>query len=180
MPPLQLDQPLLRGRRRRPRHDTREVQERCVRAPHPLRRRTLVPRLVLVAGTDRGICTIELGDTRQHMRQRLANPVPEGRAPGRRPAFAAWVTQVLAMIKAPGCLDLPLDIRARPPEAGLGSTPDYSSGATTTYAAIARQNRTPQAVRAVAGACAQIPWPWPSVSPCHPRRWHPERLPLGS
>lgn len=111
---------------------------------------------VLVAATDRGICTIELGDSRRELKEGLVKRFPAARRVTDDKAFGALVKRVLKLINLPAQThDLPLDILGtafqRRVWQALQTVP---VGETTTYAQLARQIGKPHAVRAVARACA--------------------------
>ncbi len=66
---------------------------------------------VLVASTERGICSIELGDTDEELVDRLVKRFPNAELAGDDPEFADRLEKVVAMVDRPGTgLDLPLDI----------------------------------------------------------------------
>ena len=122
---------------------------------------------VLVAATDRGICSIELGDSDDELIARLIERFPNAELAGDDPEFAARLEKVVAMVDRPGTgLDLPLDIRGtafqRQVWEALRAIP---FGSTTTYTEVARSIGRPDAVRAVAGACASNKLA--IVIPCH-------------
>jgi AraC family transcriptional regulator of adaptative response/methylated-DNA-[protein]-cysteine methyltransferase len=123
--------------------------------------------LVLVAATDRGICSIDFGDTPQSLLERLRLRFPKAELRQDDSGFAAWVSRVAALIEAPGRgLDLPIDIQGtafqqRVWKALQGIPP----GSTKSYAEIAAQIGTPTAARAVARACASNRIA--VVIPCH-------------
>lgn len=111
---------------------------------------------LLVAASAVGIAALLLGDDADalvaDLRRRFANARLE---PG-GDDFAAMVSQVVAFVEAPAAtLDLPLDIRGtafrRRVWEELRAIP---AGATASYAEIAERIGAPQAVRAVASACA--------------------------
>lgn len=111
---------------------------------------------LLAAATDRGICTIVLGDSPGPLIRHLGERFP--RAPLREGdrEFAAWVARVVAFIDSPRrSLDLPLDIRGTPFQRrvweALRAIPP---GETASYAEVARRIGRPGAARAVARACA--------------------------
>jgi AraC family transcriptional regulator, regulatory protein of adaptative response / methylated-DNA-[protein]-cysteine methyltransferase len=122
---------------------------------------------VLVASTARGICSIELGDSDDELIARLVERFPNAELAGDDPAFADRVEKVVAMVDQPGTsLDLPLDIRGtafqRQVWEALRAIP---FGTTTTYTEVARSIGRPNAVRAVASACASNKLA--IVIPCH-------------
>jgi AraC family transcriptional regulator of adaptative response/methylated-DNA-[protein]-cysteine methyltransferase len=110
----------------------------------------------LVAATERGVCAIELGDTRRELERALARRFPRAALRGGDPDFVGTVAAVLAFLESPrGGLDLPLDVRGtafqRRVWEALRAIP---AGETATYADVAARIGRPSAARAVAQACA--------------------------
>jgi AraC family transcriptional regulator, regulatory protein of adaptative response / methylated-DNA-[protein]-cysteine methyltransferase len=111
--------------------------------------------LTLVAATEKGICTIMLGDDATFLEQELAQRFPRAKLIAGDRTFGKLVAKVVAFVEAPHKdLDLPLDIRGTAFQsqvwAALRAIPP---GETTTYAEIARRIGKPAAVRAVGTAC---------------------------
>ena len=111
---------------------------------------------VLVAATDKGICAIMLGDDPDILIGELRGQFSKARLVAGDPEFDNWVSQVVAFVDDPHLgLDLPLDIRGtafqRLVWQALRAIP---MGETRTYTDIAEALGMPNAVRAVAGACA--------------------------
>ncbi len=111
---------------------------------------------ILVAATEKGVCTIAFGDEPDALVRALEDRFPKAELIGGDPAFEATVARVVGLVEAPnqGC-DLPLDIRGtafqqRVWQALRGIPP----GTTATYRDIATAIGAPAAVRAVAQACA--------------------------
>ena len=77
--------------------------------------------LVLVAATERGVCTIDFGKTPEELTNRLRARFPKAMLGDDDPGFAARVAEVVAFIDAPRRgFGLPLDIRARRSSNGSG------------------------------------------------------------
>src|SRR4051812_2653045 len=57
---------------------------------------------VLVAATERGPCSIEIGDTPQGLEQRLRARFPRARSVDQEPDLAGWLRELAACIEAPG------------------------------------------------------------------------------
>lgn len=112
--------------------------------------------LVLVAATERGICAIDFGDTREALTKRLHVRFPRAKLSNAEPPFAAWVAQVTAFIETPRRgLDLPLDIQGTAFQQRVWKAlQTIPPGATASYSEVAEQIGRPAAVRAVARACA--------------------------
>lgn len=111
---------------------------------------------ILVAQSARGICAILLGDDPDELLCDLQDRFPRADFIGGDAEFEQVVARVVGFVDTPGTgLDLPLDIRGtafqqRVWEA-LRAIP---AGVTATYTEIAKRIGAPDAVRAVAGACA--------------------------
>ena len=112
--------------------------------------------LVLVAGTERGICAIMLGDDPAALEADLASRFPRAVLEPAEPAFQSWVERVVAFVDAPGTgLALPLDIRGTAFQRRVWEVlQSIPPGQTLSYAEVASRLGQPSAVRAVAGACA--------------------------
>ncbi len=111
---------------------------------------------ILVAMTDKGVCTIELGDDPQYLLRELQDRFPKATLIGADKKFEQQIAKVIGFIEAPAQgLDLPLDIRGTAFQQrvwqALRAIP---AGTTTTYTEIAKRIGRPKAVRAVAQACA--------------------------
>ncbi len=112
--------------------------------------------LILVAVSDKGIAAIQLGDDPDALAHDLQDRFPRGRLIGADRAFERLVAKVVAFVEAPRTgLDLPLDIQGTAFQHRVWmALRDIPAGATATYAEIAKRIGRPEAVRAVAGACA--------------------------
>lgn len=122
---------------------------------------------VLVAGTERGVCAVALGDDADGLVRDLQDRFPRAELVGGAAAFEAWVAGVVGLVEAPGAApDLPLDVRGtafqRRVWTALRAIPP---GTTATYADVARAIGAPRASRAVAAACAANPVAL--AIPCH-------------
>jgi AraC family transcriptional regulator, regulatory protein of adaptative response / methylated-DNA-[protein]-cysteine methyltransferase len=111
---------------------------------------------ILVAQSARGVCAIALGGDPQQLAQDLQARFPAARLIGDDVEFAAVVARVVGMVEAPGLgLDLPLDIRGTAFQQRVWQALQrIPPGTTLSYSALAAAIGAPQAVRAVAGACA--------------------------
>jgi AraC family transcriptional regulator, regulatory protein of adaptative response / methylated-DNA-[protein]-cysteine methyltransferase len=110
----------------------------------------------LVAATDRGICSIEFGDTPQIMIERLRNRFPKAELDENDPHFGDWVSKVTAFLEAPAKgLDLPLDIQGTAFQKRVWKAlQEILPGATRTYTEVAAEIGKPKGARAVARAIA--------------------------
>lgn len=111
---------------------------------------------ILVAASERGICAILLGDDPDVLARDLQDRFPQASLIGGDAGFEKWVAEVVGLVEAPGIgLSLPLDIRGTAFQQRVWQALcDIPLGQTASYAEIARLIGAPQAIRAVAGACA--------------------------
>lgn len=138
----------------------RGVQIRYAVAETPIGR-------VLVAATERGICSVRIGESEKTMAKELEREFPAATIARDRAGLAAWLDRLTRHLegRAPQ-LDLPIDVKAtafqwRVYEA-LRSIP---YGETRTYGEVARSIGAPRAARAVGHACATNPVG--IIIPCH-------------
>jgi AraC family transcriptional regulator of adaptative response/methylated-DNA-[protein]-cysteine methyltransferase len=111
---------------------------------------------ILVAATDKGVCAIMLGDDPEALVRDLQDRFPKAQLLGGDADFEHVVARVVGFVEAPARgLDLPLDVQGTAFQQrvwqALRAIP---SGTTTSYKEIAERIDAPQAVRAVAQACA--------------------------
>jgi AraC family transcriptional regulator, regulatory protein of adaptative response / methylated-DNA-[protein]-cysteine methyltransferase len=111
---------------------------------------------ILVATSDRGVCAILLGDAPDALARDLQDQFPRAHLIGGDTEFEELVATVVGFVEAPGIgLDLPLDVRGTAFQQrvwqALRAIP---AGDTVSYAEIANRIGSPNAVRAVAQACA--------------------------
>jgi AraC family transcriptional regulator of adaptative response/methylated-DNA-[protein]-cysteine methyltransferase len=111
---------------------------------------------ILVAATGAGLCAITMGEDPEALVRDLQDRFPKARLVGGDATFERTVAAVVAFVEEPGRgLELPLDIRGTAFQQrvwdALRSIP---AGETVTYTDIAARLGRPEAVRAVAGACA--------------------------
>ena len=122
--------------------------------------------LLLVAATERGLCSVMLGEDPAALevllrRQfRAANIVPDGAG------LKDQVAAVLAAMTDHPAAGIPLDIRGTAFQARVWQAlREIPRGETRTYAEVAQTIGQPTAVRAVARACASNPIA--IAVPCH-------------
>jgi AraC family transcriptional regulator, regulatory protein of adaptative response / methylated-DNA-[protein]-cysteine methyltransferase len=111
---------------------------------------------LLVAASDKGICTISLGDDPGLLLGELEDRFPTANlAPGDA-AFDEWVATIVGFVETPqGALSLPLDIRGTAFQRRVWhALMEVPLGTTLSYAELAERIGAPSAVRAVARACA--------------------------
>jgi len=111
---------------------------------------------LLVAQSSRGICAILLGDDADALTRDLQDRFPNADLVGGDRDFEEIVARVVGFVEAPrNGLDLPLDIRGTAFQQRVWEAlRKIPAGETASYAEIAERIGAPQAVRAVAGACA--------------------------
>ncbi|HTU83330.1 MAG TPA: methylated-DNA--[protein]-cysteine S-methyltransferase, partial [Candidatus Acidoferrales bacterium] len=115
--------------------------------------------LMLIGATDRGVCFVQFGDSKQELERRLRAEYPRAQIEPMQPRggeFARWVDAIAEHLsgKRPH-LDLPLDIRATAFQLRvwrfLQSIP---YGEVRSYGEVADAIGSPRGARAVAAACA--------------------------
>jgi AraC family transcriptional regulator, regulatory protein of adaptative response / methylated-DNA-[protein]-cysteine methyltransferase len=122
---------------------------------------------LLVAATERGLCTVRLGDSAAELEQALVREFPAATIQRDDAALRPWVDALVRYLdgRQPQ-LDLPLDVQATAFQSrvyeALRAIP---YGSTRSYSQVAQAIGQPTAVRAVAHACATNPVAL--VIPCH-------------
>ena len=111
---------------------------------------------ILVATTDKGVCAILLGDDPDALVRDLQDRFPRAELIGGDEEFEQLVAQVVGFVEAPGIgLDLPLDVRGTAFQRRVWQAlREIPVGSTASYTDIAERLGSPNAVRAVAQACA--------------------------
>ncbi len=111
---------------------------------------------ILVAASAQGICAILLGDDPDALLLDLQQRFPRAQLLGGDAGFEQTVARVVGLVEAPTIgLDLPLDIRGTAFQQRVWQAlRDIPPGARASYTDIAERLGMPQAVRAVARACA--------------------------
>jgi AraC family transcriptional regulator of adaptative response/methylated-DNA-[protein]-cysteine methyltransferase len=122
---------------------------------------------MMVAGTDKGICSVKLGDRDERLELDLRREYPEASIVRDDSALRPWVGALLGHLNGSRPhLDLPVDVQATAFQwkvwRYLQSIP---AGETRAYSEVAKAIGKPAAVRAVARACATNPVCL--VVPCH-------------
>jgi AraC family transcriptional regulator, regulatory protein of adaptative response / methylated-DNA-[protein]-cysteine methyltransferase len=122
---------------------------------------------ILVAASDKGVCSILLGDDPEVLVRDLQDRFPRASLTGGDAAFERWVAVVVGLVEAPGLgHDLPLDIRGTAFQQRVWQAlRKIPVGSTASYSDIARAIGLPRAVRAVAHACGANPLA--VAIPCH-------------
>jgi len=111
---------------------------------------------VLVGATERGVCTILMGDDADILLEEFQDRFSKAELIGDDTAFNATLAAAIGLIEQPGtAFDLPLDIAGTVFQqkvwAALRAVP---AGATLSYRDLAARIGAPRAARAVAQACA--------------------------
>ncbi len=111
---------------------------------------------ILVASSKKGVASILLGDDPDELVRKLQDRFPKARLIGADRDYETLVARVVGFIETPGIgLNLPLDVRGTAFQQRVWrALQEIPVGETVSYAEIARRIGSPQAVRAVAGACA--------------------------
>jgi AraC family transcriptional regulator, regulatory protein of adaptative response / methylated-DNA-[protein]-cysteine methyltransferase len=131
---------------------------------------TLVQSLLgylLVAGTERGLSFVSLGDEPQKLIEELYQEYPAAEIERDETDLGDWVAQILRYIEGEQPhLDLPLDVKATAFQWRVWmELQKIPYGETRTYSQIAEALGNPKAMRAVGSACANNPVSL--VIPCH-------------
>lgn len=121
---------------------------------------------LLVAGTQRGIAALYLGDRDEILEAELRREFPEANIRRSR-ELSSWVRPIVTHLSGQQPqLELPLDIRATAFQSRVWEAlRRIPYGETRTYRDVARELGRPTAARAVARACATNPVS--VVIPCH-------------
>lgn len=122
---------------------------------------------ILVAGTERGICAITIGDEPDILVRELQDRFARAELIGDDAEFEAYVARVVGFVEAPAAgLELPLDIQGTVFQQRVWrALQQIPCGETASYAEIAQRIGSPKAARAVARACASNPLA--VAIPCH-------------
>ena len=122
---------------------------------------------ILVAATERGICSVALGDSPAQLAAQLQQEFARAEIAQDAVGLAQALEQVLSHLSQhPRSVDLPLDIRATAFQQRVWQAlRQIPRGQTVSYAQLAASLGQPQATRAVARACAQNPIAL--LTPCH-------------
>jgi AraC family transcriptional regulator of adaptative response/methylated-DNA-[protein]-cysteine methyltransferase len=116
--------------------------------------------LMMIGATDRGLCFVHFGDTREDLLRSLEREYPSARlepmGTPRHPDFQKWVNALTRyMDGSQPHLDLPLDIRATAFQMRVWNyLQSIPYGEVQSYGEVAAGIGQPKATRAVARACA--------------------------
>jgi AraC family transcriptional regulator of adaptative response/methylated-DNA-[protein]-cysteine methyltransferase len=122
---------------------------------------------LLVAATDRGVCSVSLGDTDAELIAALKAEYPQARIARDKLRLQEAVSRLLTHLKgSEPCPEFPLDIRATAFQRRVwDELRRIPYGVTRSYSDIAGDIGSPKASRAVAHACASNPVAL--LIPCH-------------
>ncbi|MGB8348300.1 MAG: bifunctional DNA-binding transcriptional regulator/O6-methylguanine-DNA methyltransferase Ada [Ktedonobacteraceae bacterium] len=122
---------------------------------------------LLVAGTERGICSVCIGDDDAVLAATLRREYPAAEIEYNGAELCQWVGEILDYMQGQHPhLDLPLDIQATAFQWRVWQTlRNIPYGSTRSYEEIAQAVGNPKAARAVAQACATNPTAL--IIPCH-------------
>jgi AraC family transcriptional regulator of adaptative response/methylated-DNA-[protein]-cysteine methyltransferase len=123
--------------------------------------------LLMLAGTDRGVCALYLGDAEKDLEESLRSEFPRAKLQRDDDGLQAWVAPILEHLAGERPhLDLPLDVQATAFQWRVWQElRKIPYGSTRTYSEVAVALGQPTAARAVARACATNPVS--VVIPCH-------------
>jgi AraC family transcriptional regulator of adaptative response/methylated-DNA-[protein]-cysteine methyltransferase len=110
---------------------------------------------ILVATSERGVCSILIGEDPVLLMQNLQDQFPKANLIGDESGYEDLVAKVVGLIEKPGVgLNLPFDIRGTAFQQRVWKAlQQIPVGSTASYADIAQQIGMPKAARAVAQAC---------------------------
>jgi len=122
---------------------------------------------LIVAGTERGVCFVALGDTDVELATALGEEFPAASRVRGDGTLAGWAQEVVRQVGGnPPSEELPLDIQTTAFQRRVWEElRRIPVGQTRTYTEVARRIGKPTAVRAVASACARNNVA--VVIPCH-------------
>jgi AraC family transcriptional regulator of adaptative response/methylated-DNA-[protein]-cysteine methyltransferase len=122
---------------------------------------------MLIAATDKGICSIQFADSDEELEQGLKHEFPFALRRRDDAALTVLARGVVERMRGPEVSSsLPLDIQATAFQRRVWSyLQSIAFGETRSYAQVAKAIRRPSAVRAVARACATNPVA--IAIPCH-------------
>lgn len=122
---------------------------------------------LLVGATERGICSVRIGNDDRSLEAGLRREYPNARIERARTGLEAWIRRIVAALNDGGAsIDVPLDLRATAFQCRVWrALREIPSGRTQSYRQVAAAIGHPTAVRAVARACATNPVAL--VVPCH-------------
>lgn len=123
--------------------------------------------LILVAATERGVSAVYLGEDERKLEAALKKEYPQATLQRDDAALKNWVAPILNHLRGREVrMDLPTDVQATAFQRRVwDELRKIPYGTTRTYTEVAKLIGKPEAVRAVARACATNPVS--IVVPCH-------------
>lgn len=123
--------------------------------------------LLLVAATEKGVCSVALGDGEKELEEHLTKEFPRAEISKDETALGDWVKELLLYLEGQKTkIVLPLDVQATAFQMRVWEAlRQIPYGETRSYNDIAKELNQPNASRAVARACATNPVAL--VNPCH-------------
>lgn len=111
---------------------------------------------VIVAATERGVCAVEFGDDPDLLPVQLQESFPKAHLRKAGEGFVTLLQEIVAYIDSPGGeFNIPLDIQGTAFQQKVWSVlRQIAPGGTLSYTEVAERIGRPNAVRAVASACA--------------------------
>jgi AraC family transcriptional regulator of adaptative response/methylated-DNA-[protein]-cysteine methyltransferase len=111
---------------------------------------------ILVASSKKGVASILLGDEPEKLVRDLQDRFPHARLIGADREYESLIARIVGFVENPRLgLDLPLDVRGTAFQRRVWrALQEVPVGELVSYSEIARRMGSPNAVRAVAGACA--------------------------
>jgi len=111
---------------------------------------------MLVASSGKGVAAILLGDDPDELVRNLQDRFPKAHLIGADRDYEALIAKVVGLVETPGRgLNLPIDVRGTAFQQRVWQAlQKVPAGETVSYAELARRIGSPNAVRAVASACA--------------------------
>ena len=122
---------------------------------------------ILVAASERGVCSILIGDDPDALARDLQDRFPRAHLIGGDTEFEQTVSKVVGFVEAPALgLDLPLDVRGTAFQQRVWQAlREIPAGKTVSYSQVAHRIGAPKAVRAVGAAIGANPLA--VAIPCH-------------
>ena len=122
---------------------------------------------ILVAASERGVCSILIGDDPDALARDLQDRFPRAHLIGGDTEFEQMVAKVVGFVEAPALgLDLPLDVRGTAFQQRVWQAlREIPVGKTVSYSQVANRIGAPKAVRAVGAAIGANPLA--VAIPCH-------------
>jgi AraC family transcriptional regulator of adaptative response/methylated-DNA-[protein]-cysteine methyltransferase len=122
---------------------------------------------ILVAASERGVCSILIGDDPDALARDLQDRFPRAHLIGGDTEFEQMVAKVVGFVEAPALgLDLPLDVRGTAFQQRVWQAlREIPAGKTVSYSQVAHRIGAPKAVRAVGAAIGANPLA--VAIPCH-------------